>query len=67
LIGVTGGKVVEGAFGWADHVVGDEVGTFAGPVFGMLEAALPLHHRPAVIAICLQLRKDSPKVHLPIA
>src|SRR5439155_1007876 len=42
-------------------------GRFAGAVLRVLEAALPLEHRPAGIVVLRQLREDRLEVHLPVA
>src|SRR5437016_290856 len=50
-----------------DDVIGDELRPFAGTVLRVLEAALPLEHRPAGVVVLRQLREDRLEVHLTVA
>ena len=45
------GEIVEGLLGDADDVIADEGRAFARAVLGMLQAAFPFQHRPAVVAV----------------
>src|SRR6266480_5256505 len=66
-VGAGAGEVVERLLGDADDVVGDELRSFAGAVFGMLETAFPLQHRPAGIIVLGELGEDRLEVHLAVA
>src|SRR4051812_21747406 len=46
-----GREVLEAGLGDADDVGGDELGPLARAVLGVLEAALPLQHGPAAVAV----------------
>ena len=48
-------------------MVADEHRALARAVFGVLEAALPLQHRPAAVVITGQLAEDAFEVHLSVA
>src|SRR5437016_7098300 len=50
-----------------DDVIGDELRPFAGTVLRVLEAALPLEHRPAGVVVLRELREDRLEVHLTVA
>src|SRR5213593_3486955 len=67
LVGAGAGEIVERLFRHTDDVVGDELRPFAGAVLRVLEAALPLEHRPAGIVVLRQLREDRLEVHLTVA
>src|SRR4051794_22650640 len=54
LIDAGGGEVVEGLLGHMDDLIADECGAFAGAIFGMLDAAFPFQHRPALVAVLRQ-------------
>src|SRR5216117_1366779 len=66
-VGAGAGEIVERLLGHTDDVVGDELRPFAGAVLRMLDAALPLEHRPAGIVVLRQLREDGLEVHLTVA
>src|SRR5213083_2833213 len=66
-VGAGAGEIVERLFRDADDVVGDELRPFAGAVLRVLEATLPLQHRPAGIIVLRQLREDRLEVHLAVA
>src|SRR5437870_9726085 len=61
------GEVVERLLGDADDVAADELGPFRGALLGVLQAALPLEHGPAVVAVLRHLREDGAEVDLPVA
>src|SRR5436309_8117195 len=44
-------EIVEGVLGHPDDVALDERSTLGRPLLGMLERALPLEHRPAVVVV----------------
>src|SRR5712672_1979853 len=67
LVGAGAGEIVERLLGHPDDVVGDELRTFAGAVLRMLDATLPLEHRPAGIVVLCELREDRLEVHLTVA
>src|SRR6185503_5219614 len=54
-------------FGDADNVIGNEARAFGGAVFGILEAALPFEHRPAVEIVAGKFREDGLEVDLAVA
>src|SRR5204863_226696 len=58
LVGAGAREIVERLLGHPDDVLGDELRPFAGAILGMLEAALPLEHRPAGIVVLRELRED---------
>src|SRR5258706_2856105 len=66
-IGARPGKVVERLLGHPDDVIADEPRTFRRPLLRMLEAAFPLEHRPAFVAVLRHLREDRLEVDLPVA
>src|SRR6266550_3663918 len=66
-VGAGAGEIVERLFRHAEDVVGDELRSLAGAVLRVLDAALPLEHRPARIVVLRQLREDRLEVHLTIA
>src|SRR6266571_9193897 len=66
-VGAGAGEIVERLFRDAGDVVGDELRPFAGAVLRVLEATLPLQHRPAGIIVLRQLREDRLEVHLAVA
>ena len=45
----------------------DEIGPFAGAVLGVLQAAFPFDHRPAVKAVLRELGEDAAEIDLPVA
>ena len=45
----------------------DEVRPFARAVLGVLQAAFPFHHRPAVKVVLRQLREDAAEIDLAVA
>ena len=51
----------------ADDVILDERRPFGGALLGVLDAALPLEHRPAAVAILGELAEDRAEVDLAIA
>src|SRR6266545_3306073 len=67
LVGAGAGEIVERLVRHPDDVVGDELRPFAGAVLRVLDAALPLEHRPAGIVVLGELREDRLEVHLPVA
>ncbi len=67
LAGVGGGEIVEGLFGDTDDVVANECSTFAGAIFGVLEAALPLQDGPAGEVVLRELGEDGAEVDLAVA
>src|SRR6266545_4128150 len=67
LVGAGAGEIVERLLGHMDDVVGDELRSFAGAVLRVLDAALPLEHRPAGIVVLRQFREDRLEVHLTVA
>src|SRR6266571_578627 len=67
LVGAGAREIVERLLGHTDDVVGDELRAFAGAVLGVLDATLPLEHRPAGIVVLGELREDRLEVHLTIA
>src|SRR5437867_5469007 len=66
-VGAGAGEIVERLVRHPDDVVGDELRPFAGAVLRVLEAALPLEHRPTGIVVLRQLREDGLEVHLTVA
>src|SRR6266516_992305 len=67
LVGAGTGEIVERLLGHTNDVVGDELRPLAGAVLRMLDAALPLEHRPAGIVVLRELREDRLEVHLTVA
>src|SRR5213593_1224850 len=67
LVGAGAGEIVERLVRHPDDVVGNELRPFAGAVLRMLDAALPLEHRPAGIIVLRELREDRLEVHLTVA
>src|SRR5687767_1730608 len=67
LVGGAAREVLEALLGDADDVRGDELGPFARPVLGILEAALPFEHRPASVAVGGELAEDAAQVDLTVA
>src|SRR5690606_32913840 len=65
--GAAAGKVVERVFGHADDVVADEGRALARAVLRVLQAALPLQHRPAPEVVLRELREDRLEIDLPVA
>src|SRR5690606_24125160 len=61
------GEVVECLLGDADDVMLDEGRAFCRSVLGMLEAAFPFQHRPAVVPVLRELREDAAEIDLAIA
>src|ERR1041385_5048033 len=61
------GEVVEGHLGRLDDVPGEEGRAFLRPLRGALDAALPFHDGPAVIARLGQEREYPLEVDLPVA
>src|SRR4051812_20653040 len=66
-VGAGAGEIVERLFRHANDVVGDELRAFAGAVLRVLDAALPLEHRPTGIVVLRELREYRLEVHLPVA
>src|SRR4030095_13522749 len=62
-----GREVVEGALRHLDDVVADEDGAFARALLGVLDAAFPLQHRPALEAVLRELGKDAAEINLAVA
>ena len=60
-------EVIEGLFGYPNDMVADERCTLGRSLFRMLDAALPLQHRPAGIVILSHLAEDGAEVDLPVA
>ena len=54
-------------FGHANDVILDKRRSFFGALLGMLDAALPLQHGPAVDIVLRQLRKDTSEINLTVA
>src|SRR5947209_16153972 len=67
VVGRDAGEIVERLVGDADDVFPDEGGAFASPVLGILQAALPFQHRPAVVADTGEPREDPLEVDLAVA
>ena len=67
LVGRAAGEIVERLFRHADDVVLDERRAFGRAVLGMLQAALPFEHRPAVVVVLRQLGEDAAEIDLPVA
>src|SRR4051812_2699606 len=63
----TAGKIVKRPIGDADDVVADEGRALARAVLGVLQAAFPLQHRPAVESDRCHARKNRLEVDLPVA
>src|SRR5690606_34569463 len=61
------GEVVELPVRRADHVRADERRPFPRAVLGMLQAALPLEHRPAFVTVLRELAEDRLEVDLAVA
>src|SRR5450432_2560211 len=61
------GEVVERLLGDADDVLLDERRALGGARFGVLQRALPLEHRPAVVVVLRHLREDRAEVDLAVA
>src|SRR5215204_5899887 len=61
-IGGRAGKVVERLVGDADEVVADERRTLGRALLGVLEAALPFEHGPALVAVLRHLGEDGLEV-----
>src|SRR5271154_1567706 len=51
LVDAAGGEIVERAGRGGNQVSGDERRALGGALFGVLDAALPLQHRPALEAV----------------
>src|SRR6516165_655742 len=66
LVGTGGDEILERLLGYTNEVAPDELGSLARAVLGMLEAAFPFEHRPAVVAILSHLREDGTKIHLSV-
>src|SRR5262245_54695733 len=62
-----GGEVVERALRDLDDVIADEDRTFARTLLGILDAAFPLQHRPALEAVLRELGEDAAEVDLAVA
>ncbi len=60
-VGRSAGKVVKRLLRDPNDVVLDERRAFGGAILGMLQAAFPLQHRPAVVAMVVSLEKMPPK------
>src|SRR3954463_16236334 len=67
MVCAASGEIVKGMFGDADDVPGDKRCALARALFGMLQRAFPLHHRPARIVVLRELREDAREIHLPVA
>src|SRR5579859_5078598 len=61
------GEIVEGALGYIDQHAADESGSFARALYGILDAAFPFQHRPAVKAVLRQFGEDALEIDLPVA
>src|SRR5690606_27128025 len=61
------GEIVERPIGRPDHVRADERGPFPRAVLRMLEAAFPLEHGPAVVAVLRELAEDRLEIDLAVA
>ena len=61
------GEVVERVLGDADDVALDERCALGRALLGMLERALPLEHRPAVVVVLGELREDAAEVDVAVA
>src|SRR5690606_21921180 len=61
------GEVVELPVRRADHVRADERRPFPRAVLGMLQAALPLEHRPAFVTVLRELAEYRLEVDLAVA
>src|SRR3954466_12577750 len=66
-VGRAAREVVEGVLGDADDVALDEGRALGRPLLGMLDRALPLEHRPAVVVVLRELREDRREVDLAVA
>jgi hypothetical protein len=67
LVGAAGGKFIDCTMRTANDVAGNEWGALASAILGMLQAALPLQHRPAVLSILGELAEDGFEVSLPVS
>jgi hypothetical protein len=65
--GAGGREIVEDSVGHLDDVIGDELRTFAGCDFRMLQAALPFINGPAGKVVRSQFRENRFEIHLTIA
>lgn len=63
----TGGKVIEGPSGNGNDMATNKLAALARAGLGILQAALPLQHRPAVKIIFGQLTEHPFEVDLPVA
>src|SRR6202040_400057 len=61
------GEIIERPVGNADDVVSDKACALAGTVLGVLQAAFPLEHRPAVKPDGSHAGEDRLEVDLPVA
>src|SRR6516162_1153116 len=66
LVRTGGDKILKRLLGYTNEVPPDELGSLARTVLGMLQAAFPFEHRPAVVTILSHLREDGAKVHLSV-
>lgn len=60
------GEVVKGFVGGTNNMVINEIHTFGGAIFRMLEAALPFQYRPAIKIIFGELTKNAVEIDLAI-
>src|SRR5262245_21488453 len=60
-------EIVERLRRRSNHMRADERRAFARAVLGMLQAAFPLEHGPAVVTVLRKLREDAREVDLAVA
>ena len=66
LVSAAIGKIIKGAFGDSDNVIGNELCAFARAVLRVFQAAFPLDNRPTIKVIGRHLGKDRRKIDLSI-
>src|SRR5687768_3313112 len=60
-------EVIERAFGRANEMTLNERCAFGRTLFWMLDATFPFEHRPTVVAVLGELRKNAFEVDLAVA
>src|SRR6478609_631743 len=66
-VDAAGGEIIEGPRGDIDQVAGNEGRSFRRSLLGILDAAFPFEHGPAVEIMLRQLREDRPEIDLAVA
>ena len=61
------GEIIKRPSGNGNNVAADKFAALTRAGIAILQAALPLQHRPAVVVVLGQLAEDALKVDLPVA